>query len=102
MSEKILSVENLTIHYKTDDGLVRAVNDVTFDLNKGETIGLVGETGAGKTSIALGIMGLLPVPPAVVDSGTITFEGKNLLDFSSNITLKQGETNIIIGMLKTI
>jgi peptide/nickel transport system ATP-binding protein len=55
------------------------VNDVSFDVKFGETLGLVGETGAGKTTIALSIMGLLPVPPAVVTQGEILFESENIL-----------------------
>ncbi len=79
MSDVILSVKNLSIEYRVEEGIVKAVNDVSFDVKYGETLGLVGETGAGKTTIALGIMGLLPVPPAVVTQGEISFEGYNLL-----------------------
>lgn len=59
-NENTLEVKNLTIHYITEDGVVQAVNDVSFQLKKGEVLGLVGETGAGKTTTALGIMGLIP------------------------------------------
>ncbi len=79
MSDKILSVKNLTIEYRVEEGTVKAVNDVSFDVKFGETLGLVGETGAGKTTIALGIMGLLPIPPAVVTQGQVLFEGENIL-----------------------
>lgn len=75
----ILSVRNLVVHYEMDDGVVEAVNGVSFDINKGETLGLVGETGAGKTSIALSIMGLLPFPPANIIDGEIVFDNKDLL-----------------------
>ena len=51
--DKLLKVENLTVHYETPDGVVEAINDVSFELGRGESLGLVGETGAGKTSIAL-------------------------------------------------
>ena len=67
MSENnFLEVRNLTIHYETKQETVYAVNDVSFSMKKGETLGLVGETGAGKTTIARAILGILPVPPAVV------------------------------------
>lgn len=76
---KQLEVKNLVIHYETDAGIVEAVNSVSFDLDKGETLGLVGETGAGKTTIALGIMNLVPDPPGRVKAGEILFEGEDLL-----------------------
>lgn len=76
----ILSVKDLVIHYETQDGVVEAVNNISFTLNKGESLGLVGETGAGKTTVALSIMGLLPHPPAHVIQGEIVFNGENLLE----------------------
>lgn len=77
-----LDIKNLTIHYLTDDGCVQAVNGIDFSLDKGDTIGLVGETGAGKTTTALGILRLIPNPPGKIISGEIYFEGKNLLEAS--------------------
>lgn len=77
--KRILSVENLTVEYLSNKEVVRAVNDVSFSLNYGETIGLVGETGAGKTTIARSIMGILPVPPARVKAGQIYLDGTELL-----------------------
>ena len=59
MNDKILSIKDLVIHYETDEEVVEAVNKITLDIGKGEVLGLVGETGAGKTTTALGIMGLL-------------------------------------------
>ena len=76
---KQLEIKDLTIHYETDDGVVEAVNSVSFALDKGETLGLVGETGAGKTTIALGIMNQVPDPPGRVKGGQIVFEGEDLL-----------------------
>ena len=76
---KLVEIKNLTVHYETDDGVVEAVNDVSLSLNKGEVLGLVGETGAGKTTIALSIMNLLPKPPAHIISGKIFLEGQDLL-----------------------
>ena len=75
----ILKVNNLHVHYVTDDEVVKAVNGISFELNKGESIGLVGETGAGKTTTALAIMQLIPDPPGIITEGEIIFEGKNLI-----------------------
>lgn len=82
MSDKLLEVKDLTIHYFTDGEESCAVNGITFDLDKQEVIGFVGETGAGKTTTALGIMGLVPSPPGKVLNGEILFEGKDLLKMS--------------------
>ena len=78
----VVSIRDLVIHYETDDGVVEAVNRISLDIIKGETYGLVGETGAGKTSIALGIMGLLPSPPGRVVQGSIKLDGQELLNLS--------------------
>lgn len=81
--ENILEIKNLVVHYETDDAVVEAVNDVSFEIKRGEMLGLVGETGAGKTSIALSIMRLLPHPPAHVISGDIILDGESLMDKSA-------------------
>ena len=77
-NKTILEVKNLVIHYEMDEQVVEAVNNVSFELKKGEVLGLVGETGAGKTTIALSLMGLLPKPPANVIQGSICLEGEEL------------------------
>lgn len=82
MSEKLLEVKDLEIIYKTDLETVQAVNGISFELNKGETVGLVGETGAGKTTTALAILRLLPERNARVIKGEIDFDGKNLFDLT--------------------
>lgn len=83
--EVLLSVKNLTVHYITKDlGTCCAVNDVSFELNKGETLGLVGETGAGKTSIALSILRLLPKPQGHLIDGTIIYKGSCLNQVSEH------------------
>ena len=79
MSEQILSIQDLSVIYKTDLETVYAVNHICLDLNAGETLGLVGETGAGKTTTALGVMGLLPERTARVTSGRILLQGDDLL-----------------------
>ena len=81
-SNLLLEIQDLTIHYVTDSGTVHAVENLNLQLGRGETLGFVGETGAGKTTTALGIMRLIPSPPGVVKSGKILFEGQNLLDKS--------------------
>lgn len=78
----ILSVENLKIRFKTNDGYVHAVNDVSFDLQAGQKIALVGESGSGKSQIALSILGLLAKNAQV--EGAMHFEGQNLLTASQN------------------
>jgi peptide/nickel transport system ATP-binding protein len=78
-SHTLLSVKDLTIRYVTDEGTVQAVNQVSFALEKGKTLGLVGETGAGKTTIALGIIGLIPNPPGQIVGGAIHLDGENLI-----------------------
>ncbi len=80
MSENLLQIKNLSIEFRTFDGVVKAINNLNLELPKGKTIGLVGETGAGKTTTALAIMGLIPNPPGVITSGEILFEGKDLLE----------------------
>lgn len=76
---KLLEVKDLRIEYQTVDGLVKAVNGIDFSIEEGETLGLVGETGAGKTTTALGIMGLVPDPPGRIVDGQVLLEGTDLL-----------------------
>lgn len=79
----IISIKDLTISYESREiGVCRAVNHFSLDIRKGETIGLVGETGAGKTTAALAVLRLLQSPPAKIKSGEILYEGKNVLKFS--------------------
>ena len=78
-TDLLLEVKDLTIQYVTDSGTVHAVEGLNLQLGRGETLGFVGETGAGKTTTALGIMRLIPSPPGVVRSGEILFEGEDLL-----------------------
>ena len=82
MKDKLLSIKNLSVQYRTDLETVWAVNDISFSLKKGETFGLVGETGAGKTTTALTIMQLLPEKTGCITGGTIEFEGQSLLDLT--------------------
>lgn len=79
MEENLLEIKNLHVHYVTDTEDVRAVNGVAIRLKKGEVLGLVGETGAGKTTVALSVMQLVPDPPGIILEGEILFKGKNLI-----------------------
>ena len=81
MADKILDVKDLTISFKTDNGLVRAVRGVSFDLEPGETLCIVGESGSGKSVTSKAIMGIL-ASNAVVDGGSIMYQGENLLEVS--------------------
>lgn len=77
---ELINVKDLVVEYTADGNIVHAVNGVSFSINKGETLGLVGETGAGKTTIAKAILRILPDPPAKIRSGSIHLEGKNLFE----------------------
>ncbi|MEX2141732.1 MAG: ABC transporter ATP-binding protein [Pirellulales bacterium] len=91
MSPPLLQVENLSVQFKTDDGIVQAVDGLSYDLAPGETLGIVGESGSGKSVSSLAILGLIPKPPGRVTSGRAIFEGRDLL------TLNQRELSAIRG-----
>jgi peptide/nickel transport system ATP-binding protein/oligopeptide transport system ATP-binding protein len=78
--KELLKAKNLKTHFFTHEGTVKAVNGISFDINLGETLGLVGESGCGKSVTALSIMRLIPHPPGKIVSGEIYFEGRNLLE----------------------
>ncbi len=80
MSKELLEIKDLVIHYETSEETVCAVNGVSLSISAGETLGLVGETGAGKTTTALGILNLIPDPPGKVKGGRILFDGENVLE----------------------
>lgn len=77
-----LSVRDLVVEYTSDEQIIYAVNGVSFDLEKGKTLGLVGETGAGKTSVAKAILRILPDPPAKIQNGQVLLEGTDLIGLS--------------------
>ena len=80
----LLEIRDLKTQFKTDAGLVQAVNDVTLHVDPGEVVGLVGESGSGKTVVSLSILQLLPTPPAQIAGGEIWFDGQDLLSLSSS------------------
>jgi oligopeptide/dipeptide ABC transporter ATP-binding protein len=77
--EPILSVRDLAVEFSTEDGVVHAVNGVSYDVFPGETLGVVGESGSGKSVSVLSLLGLIPQPPGRIASGTATFDGRDLI-----------------------
>ena len=80
MAQPLLQVDNLRTYFNTPRGVSRAVDSVSFEVNAGETLAIVGESGCGKSMTALSILQLVPEPAGYIDSGRILFEGKDLLD----------------------
>ena len=76
---KLLEVRNLRTHFNTEDGVARAVDGVSFSVDRGETLGVVGESGCGKSVTALSVMGLIPNPPGKIVGGEILFDGTELV-----------------------
>ena len=77
--ELVLDIKDLVVHYETEDADVAAVNGISLAIGKKRTLGLVGETGAGKTTTALSIMNLVPDPPGIIKNGSITLAGNDVL-----------------------
>ena len=92
-NKNIIEIKDLVVEYHTDDDVVHAVNGISISLEKGKTLGLVGETGAGKTTLALSLMQLLPKVTGRIPSGSILFNGKDL------ITTPEKEMRLIRGSL---
>jgi oligopeptide/dipeptide ABC transporter ATP-binding protein len=82
VADALLSVRNLKTYFYTDEGVVRAVDGLSYDLQRGEVLGIVGESGCGKSVHALSVMRLIPMPPGKIVDGEILFEGRNLLKLS--------------------
>jgi oligopeptide/dipeptide ABC transporter ATP-binding protein len=78
-TEPLLRISNLSVHFRASAGLVRAVDGVSYDVLRGETLAVVGESGCGKSVTAMAVLGLLPRPPAEIPTGSILFEGEDLL-----------------------
>lgn len=75
----LLEIKDLRTYFHTEDGIVKAVDGVSYDVQEGETLGIVGESGCGKSVSALSIMRLIPTPPGRIETGSIMFEGEDLL-----------------------
>lgn len=95
MADVLLDVKELVIHYETDDGIVQALNGVSLQIFSGKTLGLVGETGAGKTTLAKGIMQLIPNPPGKIKSGEVWYNGNDLLKRIKRICGKYAEEKFL-------
>ena len=81
-NKEILRIKDLRVEFRTDDGIVKAVNGMNISLERGKTLGLVGETGAGKTTTALSVLRLIQSPPGVITGGEISLDGRDILSLS--------------------
>ena len=82
MKMALLEIKNLKVYFTSDDGVAKAVDDVSFSVQAGKTLGVVGESGCGKSVTALSVLRLIPSPPGKVVGGEILFDGKDLLKVS--------------------
>jgi peptide/nickel transport system ATP-binding protein len=97
MAEKLLKIDDLRVVYRTDEATVKAVNGLNLSIDKGETLGLVGETGAGKTTTALSILRLLPEKIGIIESGNIQLDGIDILKATeADMRLLRGNTMSMI------
>ena len=80
--DKVLEVKNLSTNFYTDEGVIKAVDGLSYDIKKGECVGIVGESGCGKSVSAMSVLRLIPYPPGIIEGGEIKFKGNNLLDIS--------------------
>ena len=92
--DRLLEVENLETHLRTREGLIKAVDGVSFFVRPGESMGLVGESGSGKTMTALSIMRLVPSPPGKVVGGKVILDGEDLMSLSSREMLQRRATKV--------
>ena len=84
MNESLLDVRDLSVSFHTDDGVFQAVDHVSLHVNSGEIVGLVGESGCGKSVTSLSILRLIPAPPGKIDTGQVYFKGRDLLKLDSD------------------
>ena len=88
MADPVLSIRDLTVEFDTDDGVVHAVDGVSYDVYPGETLGIVGESGSGKSVSTMSLLGLIPQPPGRVVSGEAIFDGRDLLKMKTKRAAK--------------
>src|SRR5438128_3300521 len=81
----LLEVKDLRTYFETEDGVVKAVDGISFELKKGETLGIVGESGSGKSVANLSLMRLIPEPPGNIVSGSIILQGQDILKLSPRV-----------------
>ena len=84
MAERLLDIQGLKTHFKTDDGMVRAVDGVDLAIDRGETLGVVGESGCGKTVTAMSVLKLIQMPPGRIVAGQILWQGRDLVPLSAD------------------
>ena len=82
MNGKLLEIQDLKTYFYTEEGIVRAVDGVSVGIPKGKSLGLVGESGCGKTVTALSVLRLIPIPPGKILEGKVLFEGEDILSYS--------------------
>src|SRR5262245_39759453 len=82
--DNLLTVKDLRVYFHSEDGTVKAVDGISFQLRRGETLGIVGESGSGKTVANLSLMRLVPTPPGDIVSGSIIFNGREVLQLSAH------------------
>ena len=85
-NSKLLEIKELNVSFPSESGELEVLGDVSLNIGEGKIVGVVGESGCGKTLTALSIMGLLPVPPARVNSGEVIYKGENLLSLTERET----------------
>src|SRR5690242_12792533 len=97
MAERLLEIRGLKTHFKTDDGMVRAVDGADLVIDRGETLGVVGESGCGKTVTAMTVLKLIQMPPGRIVDGSILWQGRDLvpLDADSMRQIRSKEIAII-------
>jgi peptide/nickel transport system ATP-binding protein len=96
MSEKLLDIRGLKTHFKTDDGMVRAVDGVDLAIDRGETLGVVGESGCGKTVTAMTVLRLIQMPPGQIVAGSILWQGRDLVKLPADAMRKIRSKEIAI------
>lgn len=95
--DNVLEIKDLYVEYRTADSVVKAVNGLELNIKKGKALGLVGETGAGKTTAGLAVLGLVPDPPGVITHGEIVLEGENIL--SKDVKYMRGVRGKKVSMI---